>query len=182
MSPQAKFDEDFSVSRLCEVPSYAPVLAAAHAREWAHLYADWNEAVALSDFEAEQKMTDVPTTWVAHHPSHGPMGSVSLVRDDLPDRPAFNPWLASLYIFPEFRNRGLAKLLIHQTLVFLRQKKCPHAYLFTEDKVPFFSKFAFAVHGTTKAKGHDVTIMKWTNPATFLPPHQEIRTRHHYIS
>lgn len=154
---------DFSISCLCEVPSYAPVLAAAHAREWAHLYAHWNESVALSDFKAERKDTDFPTTWVAHHPSHGPMGSVSLVKDDLPGYPDLNPWLASLYVFPDFRNRGLANLLIRAALDFLRQKKYPHAYLFTEDKVPFFSGFGFKTVCQTKAEEHEVSLMKWTN-------------------
>lgn len=164
------FDEDFSVSRLREVPSYAPVLAAAHAREWAHLYADWNEAVALSDFEAEQKMTDVPTTWVAHHPSHGPMGSVSLVRDDLPDRPGLNPWLASLFVFPHFRGRGLGKVLVQEVLGFLQDRNYPEVFLFTENRVAYFSKFRFTIHDHAQAEGHAVTVMQWTNPGRSTPP------------
>lgn len=152
---------EFTISRLVEVPSLAPRLAAAHAREWNHLYANWNESAALSDFAAEGGSADIPTTWVAHHPTHGPMGSVSLVNDDLPGYPDLNPWLASLYVFPEFRGRGLGKLLVQQALDSLRQQKYPHAYLFTENQTPFFSKFNFAIYGPAKANGHPVTIMKW---------------------
>jgi hypothetical protein len=42
------------ISRLGTLPAAAPVLAAAHAREWGHLYAHWNEEAALADFRAER--------------------------------------------------------------------------------------------------------------------------------
>jgi len=160
---------DVSIFRLCDFPAFAPVLASAHAQEWGHLYANWNEEVALADFEMEKGSSALPTTWVIHQTSGNPMGSVSLVKDDLPGYPALNPWLASLYVFPEFRGRCLGKLLVQQALDFLCQQKYPHAYLFTEDQVPFFSKLGFSIHGPAQANGHPVTIMKWTDSATPAP-------------
>ena len=153
-----------SISRLCEAPSFVPALAKAHAREWGHLYANWNQETALADFRLERAGSDLPTTWVAHHPSGILLGSVSLVLDDLPGHPGLNPWLASLFVFPKFRKQGLGKVLVGQALDFLCQQKYPHIYLFTEGQVPFFSKFGFSVHGPAQANGHPVTIMKWTSP------------------
>lgn len=154
---------EFTISRLVEVPSLAPRLAAAHAREWSHLYANWNESAALSDFTAEGGSADIPTTWVAHHPTHGPMGSVSLVKDDLPGHPDLNPWLASLYVFPEFRGRKLGRILIREALNFLRLRNYPEAFLFTENLASYFSKFNFTFHDHAHAEGRTVTVMKWTN-------------------
>jgi len=156
--------EDSQISRLCEVPSFAPAFATAHAREWGHLYASWDEAAALTDFRQERPGGDLPITWVIHRGSDNLLGSVSVVWDDLPGHPDLNPWLASLLVFPKFRGRGLGKLLVRQALDFLAAHRHPHAYLFTEDQVPFFSKFQFAVQAKAKAQGHEVTIMKWTNP------------------
>ncbi len=153
-----------SISRLCEVPSFAPALAETHAREWGHLYAGWDEPVALADFRQERPGANLPTTWVLHRGSGTLLGSVSLVLDDLPGHSGLNPWLASLYVFPKFRKQGLGKVLVRQALDFLRQQKYPHTYLFTEGQVPFFSKFGFSVHGPAQANGHPVTIMKWTSP------------------
>ena len=155
---------EFSVSPLCELPSFASVLAAAHAQEWGHLYANWNQETALADFRLERADSDLPTTWVAHHPSGILMGSVSLVLDDLPGHPGLNPWLASLFVFPKFRGRGLGRILTQTALDFLAEHRHPHAFLFTEDQVPFFCKFQFAVHAKTKTQGREVTIMKWMNP------------------
>jgi predicted N-acetyltransferase YhbS len=170
MTLTRKTPDNISISRLCDAFSFAPVLASAHAQEWGHLYQNWNLQTALADFEREKAGSDLPTTWVIHQTSGTPIGSISLVKDDLPGHPNLNPWLASLYVFPEFRGRGLGRLLVQQALDFLRQQKYPHAYLFTEDQVPFFSKFGFSVHHPAQANGHPVTIMKWTSSA--VPPLQ----------
>ena len=92
------------------------------------------------------------------------MGSISLVKDDLPGFSDLNPWLASLLVFPRFRGRGLGRILTQTALDFLAEHRHPHAFLFTEDKASFFSKFQFAVHAKTQAQGKEVTLMKWTNP------------------
>ena len=152
---------NFSISRLCDVPAFAPVLAAAHAQEWGHLYANWNREVALADFEMEKCNVDLPTTWVIHHPSDTLVGSISLVNDDLPGVPDLNPWLASLFVFPEFRGRGLGRILVQKALETAHQHQLANVYLFTEDQVPFFSKFGFTIHGPAQANGQAVTIMKW---------------------
>ena len=163
--------ETFSVSRLCEVPSFAPALAEAHAREWGHLYAHWNQETVLADFHLERAGSDLPTTWVAHHPAGILLGSVSLVLDDLPGHPGLNPWLASLFVFPKFRGRGLGRVLTQKALDSLHEHRYPHAFVFTEDQVPFFSKLGFSVHGPAQANGHPVTIMKWTDSTSPpLPP------------
>ena len=154
---------NFPISRLCEIPSLAPALATAHAKEWGHLYPNWDQEVALADFRSEEGASAIPTTWIIHDRPGTPMGSISLVKDDLPGVPDLNPWLASLYVFPEFRGRGLGRLLVRQALDFLRQHKYPHAFLFTEDQTPFFSKFGFVVHRPAQANGHAVTVMKWKN-------------------
>ena len=159
-----KTTEVFLTSPLCDVPLFAPFLAAAHAREWGHLYANWDQDTALGDFQMEKGNSDLPTTWVIHHHSGPLMGSVSLLMDDLSGHPDLNPWLASLFVFPEFRNRGLGRILVQKVLDVVGYHQFPHAFLFTENKASFFSKFNFGIHGQTKAEGHEVTLMKWTNP------------------
>jgi predicted N-acetyltransferase YhbS len=164
MKAQRFLTRDLSVSPLTKVPSFAPALAKAHAREWGHLYAGWDEAAALADFRQERPGGDVPTTWVIHRELDTLMGSISVVLDDLPGHSGLNPWVASLFVFPKFRGRGLGKVLTQKALDFLCKQQHPHAFLFTQDKAPFFSKFQFAVHAKTQAQEKEVTLMKWTNP------------------
>ena len=164
MNTQPFLTKDLSVSPLTKVPSFAPALAKAHAREWRHLYANWNQEVALAEFKMEKEGSVLPVTWVAHHPSGALMGSVSLVLDDLPGHSGLNPWVASLFVFPKFRGRGLGRVLTQTVLDFVTKHRHPHAYLFTEDKASFFSKFGFMISAKTQAQGHEVTLMRWTSP------------------
>ena len=166
MDSPPKRMENFSVSRLSDVPAFAPLLASAHAREWGHLYANWSQVTALADFRLEKRTSELPSTWVIHNQTGTLMGSISLVKDDLPSHPGLNPWLASLLVFPEFQGYGLGRVLMQKALEVLRHYRYRHAFLFTEDKAPFFSKFSFSVYRQAQAEGHAVTIMKWTNPET----------------
>ncbi|MBN1533684.1 MAG: GNAT family N-acetyltransferase [Spirochaetes bacterium] len=65
----------------------------------------------LESYRARASGIEIPLSFyaVAHTM---PVGMVSLKRDDLWERRDLNPWLASLYVLPEFRNRGIAGLLM----------------------------------------------------------------------
>jgi predicted N-acetyltransferase YhbS len=41
-----------------------------------------------------------------------PVGTASLVKNDLPSRPDLTPWLASVLVRPEFRGRGYSTPLV----------------------------------------------------------------------
>jgi predicted N-acetyltransferase YhbS len=154
------------ITRLASVPHYAPMLAAAHAREWQHLYSSWNEETALRDFLKEFHGNEFPTTLVLHDATQGLIGSVSLVRDDLPGREDLNPWLASLYILPRFRKRGYGRLLVQEAV---RLSGCfgyDRVFLFTEAARPYFARFGFVAIDGALANDRLVTIMERTEPSS----------------
>lgn len=59
------------------------------------------------------------------------VGTVSLVEHDLPTRPHLTPWLASLFVVPESRRRGVASLLIARAVAEAARLKVPALYLWT---------------------------------------------------
>jgi predicted N-acetyltransferase YhbS len=150
----------FEFSPLCEVPHHGPALAASHAREWQHLYANWNEQTALAEFHAETAGADIPATWVLHDPTRGLIGSVSLVLDDLPARPDLAPWLASLYVLPPFRGLGCGRRLVNEALRRFDLLGYDGVYLFTESRMSYFSKLGFVPIDTALAERVPVTIMR----------------------
>jgi GNAT superfamily N-acetyltransferase len=73
---------------------------------------------------------DIPQTFVALI-NNQPVGTVSLLKNDLKSRQDLSPWLASLYIAEEYRGRGIGRAL--QDFVMERAKSLGYRelYLFT---------------------------------------------------
>lgn len=65
-------------------------------------------------------------------------GTVSLVENDLKVRNMFRPWLASLYTKPEYRGKGVGKMLIDMTIRVARELGCDELYLRTEDASDYY--------------------------------------------
>ncbi len=99
---------------LRDLPEYAPILAFWSYREW-YMERDITFDVVLKAYKARASGTSVPLSFCAVTRAL-PVGMVSLKRDDLWNRKDLNPWLASLYVVPEFRNRGIAGSLMQAVI------------------------------------------------------------------
>ena len=82
----------------------------------------------LLHFAAESE--SLPTTLVAVE-NATVLGSVNVLENDLPLRPDIAPWLAQLFVFPNFRRRGAGALLIEGAIAETRRLNRPILYLYT---------------------------------------------------
>jgi polyamine oxidase len=157
------------IAEVAEHQALAPLLARWHAAEWQHLYANWNEEVALSEFHAMKRRGLVPMTWLAFDGSARDeaslLGSISLIDDDeLPGFESVGPWLASLFIRPEARERGLGSMLTRHCLREAARLGYGQVYLFTAGQEAFYLERDWRFVATAEAVGADGT----TTPATVM--------------
>lgn len=158
------------------------VLARWHTAEWGHLYPPdvWNLEAARREF-AEQRATAVgpPTTYVAFIDGEL-VGSVSLLTtDDLEGFDHVGPWLASLYVTPAQRRRGLGRRLIAHVLAQPQVQDTGRVYLFTAEHESWYASLGWrTVASTTSGPGrHPVTVMVTTAAAaegSAPPPHPRV--------
>jgi GNAT superfamily N-acetyltransferase len=73
---------------------------------------------------------DIPQTYIALI-DETPIGTVSLIKNDLKSRQDLSPWLASLYIAEEYRNKGIGKQLQDFVIERARSLGYKELYLFT---------------------------------------------------
>ena len=76
------------------------------------------------------------------------VGNVSLIDDDFPEIARDRVWITELYVLPEYRNKGIAKLLIQKALDTARSCGLHEVYLSClEDLVCYYKKLGFISTG-----------------------------------
>jgi len=125
-------------------------------RDFIPILADWHfrEFGELCGAPGEEKYRDllmlhiredlVPSTFVAIG-AKGLIGSVSLVKCDMPIMSHLTPWLARLYIHPPFREQGSGSELV-EAAVQACQSSYSRLYLYTSgDLIPFYTRLGWEI-------------------------------------
>jgi GNAT superfamily N-acetyltransferase len=146
------------IEPLSSHPEAVPSLAARLVDAFGHLHPAWDVAAATAELRA-------CAAWVAVDRGNV-LGTVSLLDDDeLEGFRARGPWLASLYVLPEARRRGVGRALVAHVEAEARRRGVARLYLFTEDAADWYSSMGWRTiaHGTQH--GHPITVMaKDPNP------------------
>ena len=135
-------------------------LAAWHHAEWGHMYDEWTLEVAESELADQATRRTLPTTLVLVDEGRA-LGSVSLVLEDAPELcEEGSPWLASLYVVPEARGRGLGTKLVHAAVELAAHENIGHLFLFTPEHADFYQRLGWRLLARTSLKGTAVDLME----------------------
>ena len=64
------------------------------------------------------------------------LGSVNVLDSDLPIRSDLTPWLAQLFVFPEYRYQGIGSLLVDAAISEAQRLSHSAIYLYTSGSLP----------------------------------------------
>ncbi len=134
-------------------------LAERHAAAWGYLYTDWDSTKALAEFRPQKTDGSLPATLVLHE-DEKVAGSVSLLYGDCEASKGLDPWLGSLYIFPEFRGRGHAGRLIDAAIHLAETAGEKELYVFTESASELFRRHGFEAFERTILHGKSIEILR----------------------
>ena len=135
-------------------------LAAWHHAQWGHLYSHWTYEVAFAELGEQASRTQgLPTTLLALEGDEL-LGSVSLVFEDAPELQEHgSPWLASLYVKPEARGRGIGAALVRAALARAAAESVQELFLFTPEHRDFYARLGWRPLARTALKGTAVDLM-----------------------
>lgn len=89
------------------------------------------------------------------------VGVVSIFDNDLICKPELTPWLAGLYVMPEYRCKGVAEHLINEVLKICRNMRYDTIYLRTEHASEYYNKRGWKfVESTTDEYGQFTSVFK----------------------
>jgi predicted N-acetyltransferase YhbS len=144
---------------LCQRPDLFPLVAAWLWKEWSHLLVEKSQDEFEVWFTKSRREDAVPATFVWLEAGQ-PVATVSLEIDDMDIRPELTPWLASLYVVPEWRGRGIGKTLVRAAEDEARDFFLSELYLFTPEHADYYAALGWEPVETCVYRGVPVAILR----------------------
>lgn len=152
-------DAPVTVDWLGNHPAHVDTLADWHVRAFAQWVNGWQIEQAAAELRTHTARRHFPTTLVAL--SDGELlGSVSLLADDPPAPRQYAPWLASLYVRPEARRRGVGALLVRAAVDEAIRLGIPELHLWTPAHAAFYRALGWHSLGKQRFGGVPATLMR----------------------
>ncbi|WP_017446023.1 GNAT family N-acetyltransferase [Gayadomonas joobiniege] len=147
------------ISNLINCPQHLPQLARWHHAEWGYLNPERTFAQRIAEMQADLQQAFVPSTWVCLL-NEFPIGSASLIVNDMDSHPELSPWLASVYVHPQYRNQGIGSTLVKHLMVQAKRRGLTDLYLFTPDAEAFYLKLDWVLLSRELYRDEPVSLMK----------------------
>jgi predicted N-acetyltransferase YhbS len=90
------------------------------------------------------------------------LGSAMLIAHDMDTRMEWSPWLAGVFVAPDYRQQGIGIELVRrvvQDASALRVRR--RLYLYTPGVEQFYSRHGWSVVEPTNYRGADVVVMSY---------------------
>jgi N-acetylglutamate synthase-like GNAT family acetyltransferase len=146
------------IINLREAPEHIPSLAAWHHQQWSSLNPGGSLKKRIATMQRYLSDDFVPSTLIAKTTEL--LGSAAIVENDMDTKPELTPWLASVFVAPQYRNQGIGSQLVKQLMDEAKQAGIETIYLFTPDQVNFYQKLGWEVFSSEEYRGHAVTVMR----------------------
>lgn len=137
---------------------YLPTLALWHQNEWSDLNPGETIQQRIKRMQLYLNDNFIPSTFVAKNKTL--LGSAAIVDHDMETRQDLTPWLASVFVAPEHRHKGIARKLVLHVMNQAKNEGVKMLYLFTTDRAEYYQKLGWNTHSVVQYHGHEVTIMQ----------------------
>lgn len=136
-----------------------PAVARAHFEEWGHFRPERTLEERTQGLLGCCGYREVPTVLVAV--AQGQLlGTAMLIAHDMETRPELSPWLAGVYVNPNYRRRGLATALIERVILEAATIGVTTLYLYTEPHLEsFYRRLGWQSMEKCEYRGIHVVIM-----------------------
>ena len=146
------------IENIADHPALVEIVARWQWEEWGHLDPDDSLAARIESLRDQTDPYRIPTAYIALEGGE-PLGTASLVAHDMDTHRELSPWLASVYVTPAARGRGVASALVRRVVQQGATLGIARLYLYTPDAQGLYEKLGWHAIGTEHFQGYHVTIM-----------------------
>ncbi len=115
--------------------------------------------IRAEEMNSHRESRSIPLTrvgWV----DGTPVGTAALDAHDMSTHMVLTPWLASVYVEPEYRRRGIGEQLCRAVVEDAHRLGVETLYLFTPDKMDYYAAMGWRALFRESYRGEDVTVME----------------------
>lgn len=126
--------------------------------QWGSLYPETSQEAWQEELHRECGARGVPAVFLALAEGR-PVGTASLVKADMEVRRELTPWLASVFVLPEWRGQSIASRLVRKVEREAQEVGMTRLYLFTPGQQALYRRLGWEDKETLVYRGEDVTVM-----------------------
>src|SRR5262249_7586047 len=149
--------KNMQIDYLADHLDAVPLLADWHHREWG----EFTLESTASELRTHTGRRQIPTTFVVIEQGRL-IGSTSLLVADLVGWEHLTPWVASVFVAPDCRGRGVGQALIERAVCEARLIGIPAVYLFTTTKEPYYARLGWRPVERARYRSKEIVIMRRT--------------------
>ena len=147
------------VENAADYPEFIDTVAQWQWQEWGH--GDPLEAWTAG-LGSRTNRECVPMTFLAIDGSGLPIGSVTLIGHDMPDRPDLQhltPWIAGMFVISSERGKGVGTMLMRHAATEAGRIGVRRLFLYTSTARPFYERLGWTLLREDVYEGGPVAIM-----------------------
>jgi predicted N-acetyltransferase YhbS len=149
------------IAPLVERPDLVAQVAAWGFAEWGHLNPGETLEQRVVRIQGKMNVDRVPVAFVALDDDDDIVGTASLIFDDLEGDPR-NPWLASVFVLPTHRKKGIASALVRTVEEAARRLGYSRLYLFTSTAPDLYAGLGWRALERRDYRGEHIQVMDRT--------------------
>lgn len=149
---------DIILQRLSTDDPNVPLVAGWTFAAWGHLHPGLTLEQATERTKANCGRAGVPSIFVAMQ-GETPVGTASLIADDMSIRRELSPWLASVFVVPEYRGQGIASTLVRRVEAEATESGFERFYLYTPDQQALYRRLGWQNEENVEYRREHVTVM-----------------------
>ncbi|MDX1692487.1 MAG: GNAT family N-acetyltransferase [Ketobacteraceae bacterium] len=152
---------------LRECPELTPEIARYHHDEWGELNPGQRleDRVRAMEVYLENKL--IPTMFVMLLREKGDAeqpvrfaGTAALIACDMDTHPELSPWLASVFVLPEYRRQGIGSALVEHAMAQAGAGGIGELFLFTPDQEAFYQRLGWHKSSSERYRDIYVSVMQ----------------------
>lgn len=128
-------------------------------QEWGHLTPGASLELSIHKLKERCIEDKIPLTFVAVE-NRQVVGTISIVPHDMKTRMDLTPWIASVFVKPEARNRGIGSHMMRFAEQECLNMGLSKIYLFTPNKQRMYAGLGWKRADDVEYRGEQVTIME----------------------